>query len=389
MAEQNEMLKAEILYAKLLKDRDFQRFQILSENPNIFEVLRAQTYEIRHSNFLAWLLDPKGNHALGDQILRAFLTDLSLDERSSEFSVMTIQDLDFNDVTIYREWNNIDIVLVFKNLVVALENKINHTETKGQLERYKTLIDKNFHVEHKVFVFMNPYGIVTKNEDYVSYSYETFINYIEQVLELNNALLPRTKMYLEDYLNNMKNNIMGTGSKNEIANKLYRNHKELFDYVFENKSNYIFEIKSIIQKRIEDRGWILTSPSKPFLRFLTKDLNEVIPKDVVQGWRNGEAFLFEVYFYANQNNVQTYATLGPCGETMRRQFLEYLNPLQTSKKVAKSYSYFKTKTFDAKKYNDISSEQDMLEMADAVWNSIEKMVADIEPLLLTKILKPK
>ena len=39
---------------------------------NLFEILKITKAEIRHSNFLAWLLDPKGNHRLQDRFLRAF-----------------------------------------------------------------------------------------------------------------------------------------------------------------------------------------------------------------------------------------------------------------------------------------------------------------------------
>ena len=44
------------------------------ENFNIFSVMGLQTKEVRlHSAFLAELLNPKGNHGLGDKFLVAFL----------------------------------------------------------------------------------------------------------------------------------------------------------------------------------------------------------------------------------------------------------------------------------------------------------------------------
>lgn len=44
---------------------------------NIFEVLKIARTEIRHSNMLAWLLDPNESHNLGTSFLYAFITDLS------------------------------------------------------------------------------------------------------------------------------------------------------------------------------------------------------------------------------------------------------------------------------------------------------------------------
>jgi hypothetical protein len=43
---------------------------------NIFDVLRIARAEIRHSNFLAWLLDPAESHGQGDLFLKAILMDL-------------------------------------------------------------------------------------------------------------------------------------------------------------------------------------------------------------------------------------------------------------------------------------------------------------------------
>ena len=40
---------------------------------DLFQVLRVQDSELVHSNFLAWLLDPEGTHAIGSNFLRAFL----------------------------------------------------------------------------------------------------------------------------------------------------------------------------------------------------------------------------------------------------------------------------------------------------------------------------
>ncbi len=43
---------------------------------NIFDALGVVHQEIRHSNFLAWLLDPAESHGLGGLFLKAVLMDL-------------------------------------------------------------------------------------------------------------------------------------------------------------------------------------------------------------------------------------------------------------------------------------------------------------------------
>jgi len=43
---------------------------------NVFEALRIARVEIRHSNFLAWILDPAESHGQGGTFLEAMMMDL-------------------------------------------------------------------------------------------------------------------------------------------------------------------------------------------------------------------------------------------------------------------------------------------------------------------------
>ncbi|MEI3416245.1 MAG: PD-(D/E)XK nuclease family protein [Christensenellaceae bacterium] len=40
---------------------------------NLFDILKITRTEIRHSNMLAWLLNPNENHGLGDRVLRGLI----------------------------------------------------------------------------------------------------------------------------------------------------------------------------------------------------------------------------------------------------------------------------------------------------------------------------
>ena len=71
---EKEELKS--LYDKLLKDEDFDKLDLGLKNPNIFQILRITKNEIRHSNFLSWLLDPYESHKLGDIFLKRFLREV-------------------------------------------------------------------------------------------------------------------------------------------------------------------------------------------------------------------------------------------------------------------------------------------------------------------------
>src|SRR5690554_1811996 len=63
----------------LVREPDLHILDITLSSPNIFEILGISSYEIRHSNFLAWLLTPGESHQLGDVFLKWFLKDLFSD----------------------------------------------------------------------------------------------------------------------------------------------------------------------------------------------------------------------------------------------------------------------------------------------------------------------
>lgn len=46
----------------VIDNPELEQLEDLLAKFNIFDVLKLQRQEIRHSNFLAWLFDPSGSH---------------------------------------------------------------------------------------------------------------------------------------------------------------------------------------------------------------------------------------------------------------------------------------------------------------------------------------
>ena len=88
---------------KLEADTSFQQLSQKMQTLNIFEVLGITNAEIRHSNFLAWLLDPNGNHGMGDKFLREFVSKLGQREVVPENVTVCI---------VRREWQHIDLLVL-------------------------------------------------------------------------------------------------------------------------------------------------------------------------------------------------------------------------------------------------------------------------------------
>lgn len=129
---------------------------------NPFEVLGLETYELRHTKTLAWLLDPKGSHNLGTAFVERFLTGLparlsthlpaNLDA-ARVFSELPVKDKTLRlgdavpseaiEATGKDSSKRIDVYMqVEPTFFLAIEAKIGADEHGDQLEHYREAVQK-------------------------------------------------------------------------------------------------------------------------------------------------------------------------------------------------------------------------------------------------------
>ena len=118
---------------------DLERLEARISAFNLFEAVGMVGQEIRHSHFLAFLLDPNQNHGLRDMFLKRFLS-LAL-RQNPAFPQVTEIDLeawDLSDAEVVREQDHIDVrvSIASRKLVIIIENKLYTGEHSGQLARY-------------------------------------------------------------------------------------------------------------------------------------------------------------------------------------------------------------------------------------------------------------
>ena len=117
---------------KLIDDERFQRYHEALLKPrefNAFDVLRNADYEIRHSNVLAWLLQPDETHGIGGRFLEWFVNHFN--ERADKAGIGPVVATDFeaSNIDVRRELHHVDITVFFKREkdLIAIENKTEET----------------------------------------------------------------------------------------------------------------------------------------------------------------------------------------------------------------------------------------------------------------------
>lgn len=61
----------EILENFVIDNVELERIEELTSQFNIFQALNIAEWEVRHSSFLAWLMDPSETHGLDDYFLKS------------------------------------------------------------------------------------------------------------------------------------------------------------------------------------------------------------------------------------------------------------------------------------------------------------------------------
>jgi len=303
-------------YSQLVKDINFDRLDLELKNPNIFHILKISNTEIRHSNFLSWLLDPSQSHKMGDIFLKRFLREVFSSDKFDKLNQVDVEGMNLSDVQIYREWKNIDILIVLNEIVVCVENKILTKEHSNQLQRYRKIVEENFPNLKRIFVYLTPFGDISENESdiYEPISYVFVVETLERILKVySSSLNDLVKTYIKDYIIMIKRELMKTDESIELSRKIYQNHRELLDFIYENKPDLSDHFIKILKEEMKTRGWIEGSTNKHYVRFYTEKIKDFIHynKTVKNGWKKNESFLFEFQIYPPTNKFNFVTVISP------------------------------------------------------------------------------
>lgn len=271
---------------------------------NIFEVLKITGTEIRHSNMLAWLLDPKGSHGLDDTILRAVIQRLVSDGAPLADVFQTLL-MGYDDFEICREWQHIDILAIShsKRFYLCIENKVHSGEHDDQLARYKDALSKTFPDYSAIFAYLTPDGESPENEDdcqiWQVLSYKDILTIIENAIE-GKSLPEDVSLLIKHYLETIRRHVVANEDIKKICCEIYLRHKQALDLIFENRFDTAAQISEVIQAWCtEKNGAVIyynpNDTSKTFVRFTTPYMDSVFPKFEKEqsGWKTDRMYFYE------------------------------------------------------------------------------------------------
>lgn len=118
---------------------------MVERTDNIFGIIGMGHMEIKHSNFLAWMLDPHNPHGCGSKFLYLLMSKRGIEVPRSlpDLRVVREKEHDIDLFCVSREWR----------LVVVIENKVFAPLSEGQLDKYRTYTEEKYRRYRRVYVY--------------------------------------------------------------------------------------------------------------------------------------------------------------------------------------------------------------------------------------------
>lgn len=202
-----------------------------------FEALGMVHAEIRHSNFLASMMDPRGPHGLGSALLREVLDGVVAAIGDVEgLSRLHLHLLELNEADIRREWDRIDLLIAFPtaHLVFVFELKIAAEEGYDQLGRYRETVERRWPRSTRapwqhLYLFLTRDGRQPTDGVWHAVTYDIIIDAIERTLERTAGGDPMARLMLKAYAKMLRKHHMDDQELAKLAHELWAKHKQALE----------------------------------------------------------------------------------------------------------------------------------------------------------------
>lgn len=330
-----------ILEAFLLDNPPLEKLESLISEFNIFDAIGMAHQELRHSHFLAYLLNPNESHGLGDRFLKRFLMRVLVDGGdAAPFSAIEIDIMDLGDAQVERETDHIDILIhdTANKFICVIENKIYSGEHDDQLARYMRSIRKRFpSPDNRVLpVFLTPDGEPASDDRYLPFSYVAVIEEIERLRSTHTSTIgPDVNTAMRHYATMLGRHIVTDSEIAQLCQQIYQRHKAAIDLIIEHIPSTRSAISDFCATLVDQSAELrLEKASISAVRFVHTDWDQIPALNEGTGWAKSNAMM-TFAFHNYPDTLTLLLWVGPGSPVVRQTLLnlamEYPNIFRSKK----------------------------------------------------------
>jgi len=281
-------------FIDMFKDARFHTLQSFLTTFNPFEVLKLKEYEIRHSNMIAWLIDPHENHGMDDFMLKILILEY-IENQKIAHEILLKQKI---NAEVYREYKIdskklIDLLIVLDELkiVVLIENKVHSKEHKDQLKSYYDFVERKYPGYFIQAIYLTLSGEDPSDARFYALGYERLVEIITDGMNINNNKINvEQKSFIMYYVEGVKEILgMKNNDMSLMAKALYTQYREVIDYIIEEGiSNKFMEAGRIFI----DKNQLIPKNSNANHIFFSDTRIENIAEVDMQKWASDKPFAY-------------------------------------------------------------------------------------------------
>jgi hypothetical protein len=274
---QKRLSDREVLEELIVDNPDLEQLEALLDEFNIFEAIGVVKQELRHSDFLAYMLDPQQRHGLQDAFLKLLLQTVLLAHRKARLPVSLV-DMDvwsLTDTLVLREWSSIDILLVSQThgFAIIIENKIGTAEHSDQLRRYRETVQRYYPHLGVIALFLTRDGATPSHTDYLSVDYGQIVAMLDALVTRRaSSLGADVRTLIVHYLQMLRWHIVSDSEIDDLCRRIYARHKRALDLIFDRRPDNIQTLHDFLRKQIDNTSSVVVDyDRKTYISFTLKD----------------------------------------------------------------------------------------------------------------------
>lgn len=369
-----------LLEVFVVDNEDLELLETLLAEFNIFEALGAVRQELRHSDFLAFLLDPSQNHGLGDAFLKRLLKRVLIDAAGPPLSAVEIDVADLRGAIVWREWQNVDILVhdLDNRLICAVENKVDSGEHSDQLRRYREIVAREFPNHRAVLIFLTPEGDKPSDEAFIPFSYAEVVKLVDAVREAHESTMGTdVRTLMAHYTTMLRRHIVSESEIAELCRKIYLRHRRALDLIFEHRPDLQWDLAELLKTLVENagpQGLVMDHSSKGYVHFALSEWDAIPAQSSGKGWmRSGRILLFE--FENAPDRLQLKLLIGPGPDEVRQAIHQVVSRFhrvfrgRTSKLYPRFTTIYKQRFLTQRDYEDADVET-LTEKVQTQWKRV-------------------
>lgn len=371
------------LEALFVANPDFEAIERSRDVFCPFEAIGMVRQEIRHGHFLAYCLDPQRPHGFGSECIRAMLRSAAYAHQaqtgfhaSGNITPLDVHLMDFEKTQIRREWRSIDLLAIVSDekLIVAIELKIDSIEHSGQLGRYRERVTQHWPAAdgwRHLFLYLTKHGDDASDDGdgWLALPLELVARELDGVVQ-RQAGMPDALALLRAYLNMLRRHHLTDEKLEELAAKLWSQHREALQFLMERRPDaasqlfsQIYEGRNDIAAKMSAECGLTIIPddgSPRVTRFAVKEWDNLPDFLSAQNWTSSNRLLLvEFESSGDKRNLRMRFMLGPSEPEKRETYFRALvnggAPTTKRKEITNSYTRLATKSIRV--YEDDDAEE--------------------------------